>query len=482
MTNESITRSKTLLGLLVRRAMSRSTRSFQRPHWCLSGTHARLVASSALFFSSGTLLADSGMQPLFHDEAASFKKVMTTQSHDPEEEREGAIERAPAAEHPASGDQRIVGDLVGSRPDRKSTGFFDKGSARSIFSPAVTLKAAPPLHMLRADEAEPQEAETPPAPGTPPTTTAQATPLPLKERLAQTYGNPEEEAPIYAHESAPRPFKALMEAMQAGDEELAYKYARQHVRYLRNMKERVMRVTNMNRYAMQQEGIIPKRKGEEEAPDYDGTRALYEKDLAEEEQKMLQEAEDEQSLLVSLDPRTAELLQRAEADEDQGVKNSRLAGTPAKIEAEPDEKSERQKARAAHGGRLLDPEGKVTVYHFINLAQTDTHGMIADIQKLHNKLKGSGNRQVLMFTSNYVTEAQLSAFRTIMKVKIPVRNGRELAKKLNISRSPTTIILSPTTGQGLREEGVRSFHYLDELVTLVGGSDQQKVSNSGEVP
>ncbi len=56
--------------------------------------------------------------------------------------------------------------------------------------------------------------------------------------LFSEYGDPRERAPIKAIDSAPRPFKGLMAALESGREDIAALYARQYVNHIDNLQIR----------------------------------------------------------------------------------------------------------------------------------------------------------------------------------------------------------------------------------------------------
>lgn len=56
--------------------------------------------------------------------------------------------------------------------------------------------------------------------------------------LVNTYGNPFADLPINSQDNAPLPFKGMMAALEVGNAELAKAYAKQYVRYVRNLKQR----------------------------------------------------------------------------------------------------------------------------------------------------------------------------------------------------------------------------------------------------
>ena len=101
--------------------------------------------------------------------------------------------------------------------------------------------------------------------------------LPPKDRLLAKYGDPAKNTPVLAIENAPAPFKAMMESLQEGQDELAFQYAKQYVRYLGNVQERTTRVQSLVGFAQKKENMI--EDGElSNGPALVEDKAIFEKD------------------------------------------------------------------------------------------------------------------------------------------------------------------------------------------------------------
>jgi hypothetical protein len=123
--------------------------------------------------------------------------------------------------------------------------------------------------------------------------------LPAKERLVAKYGDPTKNAPILAVENAPKPFQAMMEALQDGEQGVAFEYAKQYVRYLRDFQERNTRVMSMINYAGRREGVLDE-KNWKRAPALEEDKTLYLNDLAREDASKLKGAEEDEALARSI--------------------------------------------------------------------------------------------------------------------------------------------------------------------------------------
>lgn len=68
---------------------------------------------------------------------------------------------------------------------------------------------------------------------------------PVAAELFSEYGDPRERAPVRAIDSAPRPFKGLMAALESGREDIAALYARQFVNHLGSLEERSNQILHL---------------------------------------------------------------------------------------------------------------------------------------------------------------------------------------------------------------------------------------------
>jgi hypothetical protein len=134
-----------------------------------------------------------------------------------------------------------------------SKDFFLHGSAESPFSATATsLTDKPVVHILPPENPDiPISDETEEEGFTEKETDGKndIKEQTLEERLIELSGKPEEDAPVLADEKAPKPFKAMMIAMQEGRDDLAIKYARQFVRYLQDVQNRVAFATKLQEVA-----------------------------------------------------------------------------------------------------------------------------------------------------------------------------------------------------------------------------------------
>ena len=210
-----------------------------------------------------------------------------------------------------------TGSVYAEGADRTSISFFAKGSSitpfgpaqvttekkeleffpqsnTAVIQPAVEIDEEQPLKKLNNEEAKEKRYD----------------PNSSKSKhdfLIEKYGDPAKDAPVLAIDSAPGPFKAMMESLQEGDDVIAFQYAKQYVRHLKNVQDRSTRVMSMVGLAQKREGMI---EGDEwsKVPSLMEDKALYQKDIQTEQQK--NGSEDAQNLDSDIDARAKSLVSR----------------------------------------------------------------------------------------------------------------------------------------------------------------------------
>ena len=110
---------------------------------------------------------------------------------------------------------------------------------------------------------------------------------------------------MLAVENAPKPFKAMLRALEAGHDDLAFQYARQYVRYIGHVQSQNARLMSMTGKALEREGMAEpgQWKG---GPDFVEDQEILERDL---------ERSGIAAKSAGLDERTREMFEEAKAAE-----------------------------------------------------------------------------------------------------------------------------------------------------------------------
>lgn len=290
--------------------------------------------------------------------------------------------------------------------------------------------------------------------------------LTKSEKIQLEFGKPEEEPSIVPEQNAPNSYKALIASIEAGDDELAYKYARQYVKYQRNFQERVKKVADLSNYAFQEEGLIAQEPISED-PNYDTAKLWAEKNRIEKEK-----AKQNNNRRFQLDEKTRELLKIAERDEDKSLLGNVDEGHSSLIEIPKpvDEKTERDQARQEAVKSLpADSKGKALVYFFFRPADSKGFQMNEAVEKLYATYRDNPDFNMIAFTLDRTEKGELEMISKIRQMTMPLRSGSDLAIKLGVKNSPTTVFISPSSGVAYSIEGLKTFAYLDEFIKHLKG-------------
>ena len=375
----------------------------------------------------------------------------------------------------------------------RGLGFFDKDSTLDFYNREIILKEQPKVQILntnlKLEEALEENNDN--------LTLTKATKKGTKEEreemlpkdlqgILAKFGNPEEEPAIIPEEKAPDSYKGLMAALEAGDDELAYRYARQYVRYQRNLDERVKKITDFSIYAMEEDGTVLKTKRDLEDPEYEAIKAIAEKTKAKWGQHPFKEGASgyskeyfEATKSLELDEKTKDLIKLAELSEDKALmlseKESEEFSKRASLK-EFDATIEEQAAnRDIKKGVPVDPQGKVLVYFFSRPADGEGFLMSQAVESIYNENKDNQKFSLVSLTIDRTTKQEIADIKKARRSAVPLRSGGDLAEKLGIKRSPSVVFIAPTTGKAFIAEGLRSYDYLNKVVKhVMGGADERK--------
>ena len=278
--------------------------------------------------------------------------------------------------------------------------------------------------------------------------------LSKKEKILKEYGNPESDPEINVIDNAPKPFKAMMKALDAGEDELAFDFARQYVRYLDRHQQRVSRVTSLVGHAGEAEGVL-NSNGWQKDELYGGERHLLDK------YREKQEGADEKADVRTVDQRAAAVL----AD-----MKSRGEPTPEKPPVQLDEKAERMKVRAKLAGQVpVDPNGEVDILFFFGTRDDQSAAMFDQVNQLALLTKETENIDIVGLSLTPVPRDLLQKYSAEAKLNFPLIEGGEMARKLKVKRGPTVVFVARNTGKAVYQEGFRPAFYLDEVRKAVQG-------------
>lgn len=346
--------------------------------------------------------------------------------------------------------------------------FYKKNTVRNVFEGKVELETSPeiqhfPVRRVRLvpktppDKAPLKEESAPPPSSKSEPATAQGGALSVRDTLVSEYGDPALDPEIPVVKDAPTPFRAMMASLDAGEDELAFQYARQYVRHVRNLQERGNRVVGLIGQGLEREGLLEPGSWQS-APQYARDRNLLEQD----QNKIASNNSNSK-----LDEKTRALLEKATAAEDATLVPKETM--PPNV-VEFDEDLEREKVRVSLIGKVpVDPQGKVDIYFFFRPQDSKSVEMAKELQFLYAATKDDPNVNLMAVTLDVVSNGTLEKFRNHTTATYPIRNDGKLSKIFGVKDSPTTMFVAQSSGKARQELGARKFYYLEELLRAMKG-------------
>ncbi len=223
---------------------------------------------------------------------------------------------------------------------------------------------------------------------------------------------PDQDVPLRFNKEAPSSFVAMARAHVDGDHETARAYARQFVRYQKNMLFEVRELTKLIGAALVEEGVID----EEE---WDGVEQYLNWEFA----------------------------------------NSREE-SGAVLKATHEDALKRITA---------DPNGKAEIYYFFTINSSWARTMAPDVERLWQVAKRDPNIKMVALSMGPLPTKWVESYRNYTGLTIPIFEGAEVAKAFDVAFTPALVVVSPTTKTAYRKTGQQTFQRMYEFVRTVQG-------------
>jgi hypothetical protein len=306
--------------------------------------------------------------------------------------------------------------------------FYTKDAALTIFGDDVETTSTPELGYAPAEKTkaieikEIQKEKKSSSPVVEPVSVKAAktlddvrNELKTPDDILKKFGDPEADIAIPGRDDAPLPFKGMMAALDVDNRELAQKYARQYVRYLKRVQNKTDKVMTVVNEAMGNEGMLPANP--------------------------------------------LNIQQELEASQE------------AQNEEKQDEEKLREEVRAAVKQKVpQDPFGEVDVYFFFKMDDEGSKLMIPEIQSVYEKIDGDPKVRFMGLSVDGFSAEDIKEFSDTYKINFPIKSGRALASKLGIAEFPSVVFIphnAPT--RMIVEQGFRRDFFIEEVVNLVKG-------------
>ena len=384
----------------------------------------------------------------------------------------------------------------------QSKAFFDQGSAKSVFLPESKLTNQQKLEYFRVkEEKEDKKAPKEEIQDDELSNNSVEKDVENKNVLADNnnqneltesqkiiakYGDPSEDLTYYPEEKAPKPFKGIMAALQAGDEELAFKYAKQYINYTAKEADLVGKTITFQKLAL--EGLGRAEKGRF-SNDLDAAQYKYllEKELKEKQERENRERElaksvkltkKENSLfdlfsdayereITTKNTQAIAYYDKMEAKKQEKIKKGELVEEEETVEEKSENLIKRASIRNEYEGRVpIDPQGEVSIYFFFKPNEKASMDLGVYVEELYKQ--NVKNQKVHLVGVN-VDGLSLGAFKRVTKANFPMLTGDRLSKLMGITTFPSIYFRCETTGEAfVFTKPARKFE-LTEILSLMQG-------------
>lgn len=358
--------------------------------------------------------------------------------------------------------------------------FFTKNGAKSLFSNQIALKKAnnyvllPKKKLTLVDENQeiqeqakeiykafksdiPEQVQE--------TTEAPKVYDSAEAELIDKYGSPFESADVSAIKDAPKPFQAMIKALHMGEDELAFKYAVQYVRYQRDMDQVNKKAISMIGQGFVREGMLSEESWAS-SPEHQEYFYLRNIDLGEPE-KENDTANYVKKYTNKLNKKAQEIIARSNRAKYELIEDVEQIDSES---LEINEEEERRIARAELKGKIpVDPKGQVDVYFFFNPQDKIALGISKDIQKIYELSKENDKLEFLGMTEDFYSETDIKVYKVKTKADFPVLSGSKLAKELQLTNFPSLVFITRNSFNYYKLSEIKSYYYIDELIKIMQG-------------
>jgi len=356
----------------------------------------------------------------------------------------------------------VLGASTAVAAEDSSLDFFDRDAALSVFDDSIVVVNAGRLK--EREKRAPKKGEAPPASesearkakdgGTPfdPDNTSE-------DDIVAEFGEPDEKLPMMAVENAPKPFKAMLRALEAGHDDLAFQYARQYVRYIGHVQSQNARLMSMTGKALEREGMAEAAQWQG-GPNFVEDQEILERDL---------EKSGIGAKSGGLDERTREIFEEAKAAEKKADARNAPGGENSIVPSMDDDAVAQALINRESGepARMVAaPEAAVTgpptdVFFFFSPNDRTALEMAPDIESLH---RSGLPVNVVGFTVGAYNLGEAQRFKSITRTTFLIRDGSKLAQSMKLTGTPTVVVTDPRTGKMVSRGGIVRYTDLEQIV------------------
>lgn len=348
--------------------------------------------------------------------------------------------------------------------------MYTEDGVRDLFDSKISLKKAPDLVLLRPKPEKIAKKDEPHKDDSPPKSTLKKPEEELspKEKLLKEFGDPSERQPVRAKDDAPAPFKALIAALDAGERDLAFRYAVQYSRYVEDLQSTIDDSVALGGIADVREGTLPPNSWPMDEK-YAGDHHFLTDPLEAEEEEP---GDDSPEALAATRKLQVEKL-LSDVEKDRYALFQEEANSLSAENLGLNEEKERQRARSELSRSVpRNPNGQVQILLFLKPYDTKALAIGSELERLYQESLKEEGVSFMAFSIDSASNTAKGYFKKRTKTTFPINASNVMAKNFGIKESPTLIFISPKTGAAYTHVGIENGYYLSEIKNLMRGSVQ----------
>jgi hypothetical protein len=286
-----------------------------------------------------------------------------------------------------------------------------------------------------------------------------------KESILKTYGDPSKPYPVAATNDAPAPFKGLMAALNAGDDELAFKYALQYAKYQDEVRQQSNRAVAFLGQAKRKEGYLPEGSWPD-SEEYKQYSYLQDLDLENSKSEVKNKSNNKLDNKDIIEKANNLIEQIKNSSNDLFEDKKKVAKKNLQVW----EESERSSAYSMYKGRLpVSRTGQINLYYFFNEGDNKAKLQIEELNKLAKLHNPEGSLKIAGFIANSASVSLSKSIANKYKSSFPILPGNEISKQFALKKVPVVIFVT-AEGQSHIESELLNNYRIGEIVKIMQGA------------
>ena len=368
---------------------------------------------------------------------------------------------------------------IGQNNRHGTSGFFNHGSVVDLSLPLestdqpemeygppkiLPLETEQPEQPVAAKQQDAAQVQAPVAAVPPPGVDGD------KFKLQQEFGDPTEQVTVKGVDSAPKPYRAMLAAIQMGRDDLALEYANQWHGYMKSI-DRLSRIATSMKDVVSLDPAIAETKISDQAYSNIDPQALN-KFLDKRKNEVIQ---NETNTDVNITKENHDAINAFFGEEDSDKSKSVIAqGSQdpyAKlVDSNIDAASRKMLIRSELASKVpVDHSGNVKVLFFLKPSQQTSIDVAKQLTEAISSPTLGVSLGVVPLSVEGINPVENKRFFDESGMPALLRNGLELSRSLNISQFPALLFVTSNSDKAFLKTGKADAVFIEEVARMIGG-------------